>query len=82
VAGGGFKGGHVVGASDARGEEVAERPVYPQEVLGAMLELLGIDPDGPLPNSRGLDLKVMPAASTSASATDSKAAPSRLNEII
>ena len=29
VAGGGFKGGHVVGASDAKGEEVKERPVYP-----------------------------------------------------
>ena len=29
VAGGGFKGGHVVGASDAKGEEVKDRPVYP-----------------------------------------------------
>ena len=29
VAGGGFKGGQVVGASDAKGEEVKERPVYP-----------------------------------------------------
>ncbi|HEY3396112.1 MAG TPA: DUF1501 domain-containing protein [Armatimonadota bacterium] len=60
VAGGGFKGGHVVGASDARGEFVAERPVSPQDLLGSILELLGIDPDGPLPNARGLDTKVMP----------------------
>ena len=29
VAGGGFKGGQVVGASDAKGEEVKDRPVYP-----------------------------------------------------
>ena len=29
VAGGGFKGGQVVGASDASGEEVKDRPVYP-----------------------------------------------------
>ena len=29
VAGGGFKGGHVVGASDAKAEEVKDRPVYP-----------------------------------------------------
>jgi uncharacterized protein (DUF1501 family) len=62
LAGGGFKGGLVVGASDATGETVAERPVYPQDVLGSICELLGIDPDGPLPNPLGLDLKVMPAA--------------------
>jgi hypothetical protein len=62
LAGGGFKGGRVVGASDARGEEVAQRPVTPQDLLGSILELLGIDPDGPLPNPKGLDLKVMPSA--------------------
>jgi len=60
VAGGGFKGGQVVGASDARGEYVAERPVSPQDLLASMYELLGIDPNGPLPNPRGLDVKVMP----------------------
>ena len=59
VAGGGFKGGQVVGASNATGEEVAERPVYPQDLIGSMYELLGIDPDGPLPNPRGMDLKVL-----------------------
>ncbi len=61
VAGGGFKGGQVVGASDATGEHVAQRPVSPRDLLGSILELLGIDPDGPMPNARGLDLKVMPA---------------------
>jgi len=61
VAGGGFQGGHVVGASDATGEHVAQRPVSPQDLLGSMYELLGIDPEGPLPNPRGLDLKVMPS---------------------
>ncbi len=60
VAGGGFKGGRVVGASDERGERVAERPVYPPDLLGSICELLGIDPDGPLPNSRELKLQVMP----------------------
>ncbi|MBI5094016.1 MAG: DUF1501 domain-containing protein [Candidatus Hydrogenedentes bacterium] len=60
VAGGGFKGGHVVGASDAKGEEVADRPVRPEELLGTMYGLLGIDPDGPLPNPRGLTAQVMP----------------------
>ena len=49
IAGGGFKGGHVVGASDARGEEVKERPVYPWDLLASMYEQLGIDPDGAFP---------------------------------
>ncbi len=66
VAGGGFKGGQVVGASDATGEHVTERPVYPCDLLGSICQLMGIDPDGPLPNPRGLDLKVMPASDESA----------------
>jgi hypothetical protein len=36
VAGGGFKGGHVVGASDKRAEEVKDRPVYPVDLLGSI----------------------------------------------
>jgi arylsulfatase A-like enzyme len=62
LAGGGFKGGCVLGASDAKGEEVAERPVYPCDLIGSMYELLGIDPDGPLPNPRRLDVRVLPSA--------------------
>ncbi len=61
VAGGGFKGGHVVGASDDKGEEVTERPVYPADLIGSMYALLGIDPDGPLPNPRGLSVQVLPS---------------------
>jgi uncharacterized protein (DUF1501 family) len=60
VAGGGFQGGQVVGASNATGTEVAERPVHPEDLIASMYMLLGIDPDGPLPNPRGLDVQVMP----------------------
>jgi hypothetical protein len=60
LAGGGFKGGHVVGASDSTGSEVAERPVHPNDLLGSICERMGIDPEGPLPNPLGQDLKVMP----------------------
>jgi len=74
LAGGGFKGGRVVGASDAKGEEVAERPVYPQDLIGSMYEVLGIDPDGPLPNPRGLTVQVMPA-------TENGAGRGRLGEL-
>ena len=62
VAGGGFKGGYVVGASDDKGMEVAERPVYPADLIGSMYALLGIDPDGEMPNPRGLNVKVMPTS--------------------
>jgi hypothetical protein len=60
VAGGGFKGGHVVGASDEHCEEVKERPVYPVDLIGSIYELLGIDGDAKLPNPQGLDLRVLP----------------------
>ena len=31
-------------------------------MIGSMYELLGIDPDGPLPNTAGVSAKVMPSA--------------------
>jgi hypothetical protein len=62
VAGGGFKGGRVVGASDEKGETVKERPVYPVDLIASMYELLGIDPDGKLPHPQGLTVRVTPSA--------------------
>lgn len=62
VAGGGFKGGHVVGASDAKGEQLKDRPVYPCDLLGTMYQLLGIAPDTRLPHPQGLAAQVSPMA--------------------
>jgi len=62
LAGGGFKGGHVVGASDARGEEVKDRPVAPADVIGSIFEQLGFDLDTKLPNPDGLDIRLVQAA--------------------
>jgi uncharacterized protein (DUF1501 family) len=62
VGGGGFKGGRVLGASNENGTQVAKRPVHPAEVLRSIYTLLGINPEGPLPNQRGLDVKVMPTS--------------------
>jgi len=45
VAGGGFQGGKVVGESDAVGGAVKTRPVTPQDLLGSICELCGLDPD-------------------------------------
>ncbi|MBC8329725.1 MAG: DUF1501 domain-containing protein [Planctomycetes bacterium] len=63
VAGGGFEGGVVVGESDARAERVADRPVHPNDLIAAIYELLGVDPDAPLPHPQGLDVRVMPTES-------------------
>lgn len=53
VAGGGFNGGHVVGASDARGEQVKDRPVYPMDLLSSIYTLLGVDVHAALPHPLG-----------------------------
>ena len=66
VAGGGFKGGHVVGKSNATGEEVADRPVSPEDLLGSIYELLGIDTNAPLGNARGEAVQVLAAANEGA----------------
>jgi len=60
VAGGGFKGGRVVGSSDAKGERVKDRPVYPWDMIGSMYELLGIDPQVKLPHPQGRILRATP----------------------
>ncbi|HEY3396942.1 MAG TPA: DUF1501 domain-containing protein [Armatimonadota bacterium] len=60
VAGGGFKGGQVVGASDAYGEQPVQRPVTPQDLIGSIYELLGINPQGPMPNGKPLSVPLLP----------------------
>jgi len=63
VAGGGFAGGKVVGASDATGEHVVSRPVTPVDLLGSLYERCGIDPSRPFPaNPIGLKDPILPGA--------------------
>lgn len=59
VAGGGFVGGRVVGATDAKGEKVKDRPVYPADLLGSLYLLAGIDASAKLPHPWGLDARVL-----------------------
>jgi len=61
VAGGGFRGGQVVGASDAKAEEVKDRPVYPVDLLGSIYQLAGIDPGTRLPHPMGAEAHVLPS---------------------
>ncbi len=62
VAGGGFKGGCVVGSSDEKAQEVKERPVYPVDLLGSIYQLAGIDATAKLPHPMGLEAHVLPTA--------------------
>jgi hypothetical protein len=62
VAGGGFKGGQVVGSSTDKGEQVKDRPVYPCDLIAAMYELLGIDSEAGLPHPMGEFVRAVPAA--------------------
>jgi hypothetical protein len=61
LAGGGFKGGQVVGATDARGEEVKNRPIYPPDIIGSIYKQLGIALDAKLPHPQGLEAYVTPS---------------------
>lgn len=60
LAGGGFRGGEVVGATNSTGEEVAERPVYPADMIGSIYGQLGIPADAPLPHPQGTPTNVVP----------------------
>jgi hypothetical protein len=76
LAGGGFQGGQVIGASNETGSEVADRPVYPWDLIGSMYEQLGIDPNAQLPHPQGLDVRVC------ASEADGITIGGRLREIM
>ena len=42
------------------GVDVAERPVYPWDLIGSIYEQLGIDGSAQLPHPQGLDVRVCP----------------------
>ena len=71
VAGGGFKGGCIVGKSNEFTTAVAERPVSPQDFLGSIYELCGVDPESELPNPKSKKMSILPKS----------AGESRLREI-
>jgi len=63
VAGGGFRGGRVVGKTNDTGETVVERPVYPWDLICSMYELLGIDhAQAKLSTPQGVPVFVSPFA--------------------
>jgi hypothetical protein len=60
VAGGGIKGGQVIGRTDAKGTEPADRPVTPQELVATIFHALGIPPDATIPGPAGSPVAAYP----------------------
>src|SRR4051812_16460150 len=52
-AGGGVKGGRVIGRSDPIGGYPAERPVFPPDIVATIFHSLGFDPESTLPGPAG-----------------------------
>ncbi|MEJ7637157.1 MAG: DUF1501 domain-containing protein [Singulisphaera sp.] len=53
LAGGGVRGGQVIGASDRVGESPADHPVTPADLARTIYTLLGVDPDRVLHTAEG-----------------------------
>ena len=57
-AGGGVKGGRVIGSSDAIGSEPKDRPVHARDIPATIFHALGIAPDATIPGPDGAPLRV------------------------
>ncbi|HCS54350.1 MAG TPA: DUF1501 domain-containing protein, partial [Planctomycetaceae bacterium] len=44
LAGGGFRTGQVIGATDRLGAEITERPIHFGEVFASLYKFMGLDP--------------------------------------
>jgi uncharacterized protein (DUF1501 family) len=59
LAGGGIKGGQVIGATNSFGEVPLERPISPPDLAFTILKLLGVDPDKELTTPSGRPVKIL-----------------------
>lgn len=59
LAGGGVKGGQVIGATNAYGEVPVECPVGPPDLAWSILKLLGVDPDQEYKAPNGRPLRIL-----------------------
>jgi hypothetical protein len=59
LAGGGVKGGQIVGSSDEIGAYPKDRPTTPAEVAATMMHALGIDLETELPGLQGRPIRVV-----------------------
>lgn len=61
VAGGGFRGGCTVGSTDAKGENVIGRKIYPADLWASVYTLMGIDPHGTVEHPVLGDIPILPS---------------------
>ncbi len=61
-AGGGVRGGQVIGASDATASEPKDRPVTPGQIAASIYRALGVDPHSCLPGPDGRPIALVEAA--------------------
>jgi hypothetical protein len=59
LAGGGVRGGQVIGATDSHGEVPVDRPVGPADLAFTLLTLLGVDPARELTTPSGRPMKIL-----------------------
>jgi uncharacterized protein (DUF1501 family) len=60
VAGGGTRGGRVIGRTDAKGTEPTDRPVTPQELVSTIFHAMGVPHDATIPGPDGKPVAVYP----------------------
>jgi len=58
-AGGGVRGGQVVGASDAIGSEPREQPVTPAQIVATVYHSMGVPMDARFPGPRGTSIAIV-----------------------
>ncbi|MDB5349826.1 MAG: hypothetical protein JWN86_1073 [Planctomycetota bacterium] len=58
IAGGGIRGGQVIGSSNSRGEVPKDRPVRPQDLIASLYRKLGIDPETSFDNRSGRPITI------------------------
>jgi uncharacterized protein (DUF1501 family) len=59
LAGGGIRGGQVVGATNARAEFPIERPLKPHDVLATVYQVLGVDQTLSFPDRSGRPISIL-----------------------
>jgi hypothetical protein len=59
LAGGGVRGGQVIGATDATGEVPADAPIRPEDLACSVLRLLGVDPTKEYVTPAGRPMKIL-----------------------
>jgi hypothetical protein len=60
VAGGGIRGGQIVGSTNSKGEHPKDRPLTPNDLWATMYKHLGIDPERTFPDHSGRPMPILP----------------------